>query len=276
MRVARFTLGSTRRAIAEFTDTRELVVNLVRRDLKIRHRGTFLGLLWSLATPLMTVGLFYMIFKYILRASPAQDVRKVPFAVYFFVGLSLWNLFSTGMSGATGSILGSSYLLRKVYFPRAIIPLTAVLSAVVTFAFEFGVALVVTAITVGLPSWRIVWLPVILLVVLLFTYGVGLLLSALVVTFRDIVHFVGILMQVWFWGTPILYSLSFVKTHPAFVTLLKLNPMTGPVVGLRNVVLLERPPPIGLLAYDFAVGVVALLIGAIVFQRRQKMFPELV
>jgi ABC-type polysaccharide/polyol phosphate export permease len=267
---------TTQRAIAEYAGTRELVVNLVRRDLKIRHRGTFLGMVWSLATPLLTVGLFYMIFKYILRASPVQDVRKVPFAVYLFVGISLWNLFAVGMGGATGSVLGSAYLLRKVYFPRAILPLTAVLSALVTFVFEFGVALIAATVTVGPPGWRIVWVPVLLLLTLMFTYGVGLFLSALAVTFRDIVHFVNILTQVWFWGTPILYSLSYIATHPAFVFILKLNPMTGPVLGLRDVILLGRPPPINILAYDFVVGVASLVIGWTVFERRQRMFPELV
>ncbi|HEX3540490.1 MAG TPA: ABC transporter permease [Acidimicrobiales bacterium] len=253
-----------------------MVVNLVRRDLKVRHRGTFLGMLWSLTTPLMMVGLFYVVFKYILHASSIKDVRSVPFVVYLFCGLAVWNLFSVGLSGATGSILGSSYLLRKVYFPRAILPLTSVLSALVTFAFEFGVALVAAIISVGIPSWRIIWVPLLVLMVCYFTYGMGLLLAALAVSFRDVVHFVGILLQVWFWGTPILYSLQFVDNHPGFQFLLKLNPMTGLVVGFRNVVLLNHPPSVPLLAYDLLASTVVFVVGAVVFNHGQRMFPELV
>jgi lipopolysaccharide transport system permease protein len=253
-----------------------MVLNLVRRDLKVRHRGTFLGMLWSLTTPLMMVGLFYVVFKYILHASSIKDVRAVPFVVYLFCGLAVWNLFAVGLSGATGSILGSSYLLRKVYFPRAILPLTSVLSALVTFAFEFGVALAAGLITVGLPSWRFIWVPFLVLMVCFFTYGLGLLLAALAVTFRDIAHFVNILLQIWFWGTPILYSLQFVDNHPGFQFLLKLNPMTGMVIGVRNVVLLNRPPSVPLLAYDLGISALIFVLGAFVFNRRQAMFPELV
>jgi ABC-type polysaccharide/polyol phosphate export permease len=274
--VAKTIRSSPHDVVAEYLATRELVVNLVRRDLKIRHRGTFLGMLWSLTTPLMMVGLYYVVFKYILHASSVKDVRSVPFAVYLFVGLSIWNFFAVAITGATGSILGSAYLLRKVYFPRAILPLTSILSALVTFAFEFGVALVAALVTMGLPSWRIIWLPVLLLIVCLFTYGLGLFLSAIAVTFRDVVHFVNILIQIWFWGTPVLYSLQFVDNHPTFLILLKLNPLTGPVVGLRNIVLLNRPPSVPLLAYDVALSLVILAIGACVFRRGQRMFPELV
>jgi ABC-type polysaccharide/polyol phosphate export permease len=110
----------------------------------------------------------------------------------------------------------------------------------------------------------------------MFTYGLGLLLSALAVTFRDIVHFVNIVLQIWFWGTPILYSLQYVDNHPGFQVLLKLNPMTGPVVGLRNVVLLNRPPSVPLLAYDLFISLAFLAVGGLVFRRSQRMFPELV
>src|SRR5207248_4328111 len=124
-----------------------LTFNLVRRDLKVRHRGTFLGMLWSLTTPLLLVGLYYMIFKYILRASPAQDVARpdhhaIPFAIYFFCGLTLWNFFNNSVGAATGSVIGSGYLLRKVYFPRSILPFSAVLSILVTFGFVLAVLLV--------------------------------------------------------------------------------------------------------------------------------------
>ena len=260
---------------------RELTFSLVRRDLKVRHRGTFLGMLWSLTTPLLVVGLYYFVFKFVLQASPAADAPRpdghnVPFAIYFFAALTIWNLFSTSVSSSTGSVVGSAYLLRKVYFPRAILPLSAVLSSLVTFAFEFAVLVVATLAVVGLPSAHLLWVPVIVLIVAILAYGLALLVSAVTVFLRDVEHFIGILIQLWFWGTPIIYSLQYVSKRPGFVRLLELNPMTGVAVSFRNVTVLNRPPEFAMLAYDLAFGVVALVVGAVVFRRWQRLFPEIV
>jgi lipopolysaccharide transport system permease protein len=268
-------------AIVEVFEARELVTSLVRRDLKVRHRGTFLGMLWSLTTPLLVVALYYLVFKYIIQASPATDAARpdghvVPFAIYFFAGLTIWNLFSTSVNTSTGSVVGSSYLLRKVYFPRAILPLAAVLSSLITFCFEFAVLLVATLFTAGLPSLQLLWVPVIVAVVLVIAYGLALLVSAVTVFLRDVEHFIGIFMQLWFWGTPIIYSLDYVAKRPGFVRILELNPLTGVAVSFRNVTVLNRGPELGLLAYDFAFGVVVLLLGSFVFRRWQRLFPEIV
>ncbi len=260
---------------------RELTFSLVRRDLKVRHRGTFLGMLWSLTTPLLVVGLYYLVFKFVLQASPATDAPRpdgnaVPFAIYFFAALTIWNLFSTSVNTSTGSVVGSAYLLRKVYFPRAILPLSTVLSSLVTFGFEFAVLMMATLVTVGVPSVHLLWVPVIVAIVAVFAYGLALFVSAITVFLRDVEHFIGILMQLWFWGTPIIYSLQYVAKRPGFVRLLELNPMTGVAVSFRNVTVLNRPPELGLLAYDLAFGLMVLLIGSFVFRRWQRLFPEIV
>ena len=268
-------------ALKELVGARELTANLVRRDLKVRHRGTFLGMLWSLATPLLIVALYYFVFKLVFRASPADDVARpdgndVPFAVYFFCGLTLWNLFATSVGASTSSIIGSGYLLQKVYFPRAILPLSAVLSAVVTFGFEFAVLLVAVLVVVGPPSLLVLWVPVILAVTLVLCFGMALLLSTVTVFLRDVAHFVGVFLQVWFWGTPIIYSLGFVAERPGIVRALELNPLTGLIVSFRNVVVLDHGPDFGLLAYDAAVALAVLALGAWAFGRHQRVFSEVV
>jgi ABC-2 type transport system permease protein len=265
-----------RRSFDELLGARELIVNLVRRDLKVRHRYTAFGMLWSLATPLMLVGMYYFIFNYVMRASPAPDAKDVPFALYFFCGLTLWNLLNTSVGAATGSVIGSGYLLRKVYFPREILPLTSVLSSLVTFGFEFAVLLVAVLLFVGPPGLAVLWLPLIVLIVAVFAYGIALFLSAATVFFRDIQHFIGIFMQLWFWGTPIIYSLGFVADRPGFARLLKLNPMTGPVVGFRDALLLDKAVDAKLLGYSAAVAVIALVVGLLTFHRKQRMFSEMV
>ncbi|HVM15135.1 MAG TPA: ABC transporter permease [Egibacteraceae bacterium] len=269
-------------AVAEVWAARELTGNLVRRDLKVRHRGTFLGMLWSLTTPLLIVALYYCIFKFLFRGALAQDVSRpdghdVPFAVYFFCGLTIWNLFASGVSASTGSVIESGYLLNKVYFPRAILPIASVLSALVTFVFEFAVLAIITLITVGPPSVYVLWVPVIVAVVLLQAVGLALLLSAVTVYLRDMVHFIGLLMQVWFWSTPVIYSLIWLADgSPRVAKLVKANPMTGTVVSFRNVVVLNHPPPLRLLAYGAACAVVMLVIGTTVFARSQRRFSEIV
>lgn len=270
-------------ALRELFAARELLANLTRRDLKVRHRGTFLGLLWSLATPLVTVGLYYFVFTIIFRTTPVSDLARpdgndVPFAVYFFCGLTLWNFFGTSVASSTSSITGSGYLLNKVYFPRSVLPLSSVLSSLVTFGFEISVLLIVSLAVVGAPSLHLLWVPVILLVVGAFAVGVGLLLSAATVFLRDVAHFIGLLLQVWFWATPVIYSLGFVSSRsgPGVIRLLELNPLTGAVISFRNVVVLNHPPDFSLLAYDAVVGIVALAIGAYVFQRCQRLFSEMV
>jgi len=267
--------------LRELAGARELTGNLVRRDLKVRHRGTFLGMLWSLTTPLLIVGLYYFVFKLLFKASPATDAVRpdgndVPFAVYFFAGLTLWNLFSSSVLTSATSVTSSGYLLNKVYFPRAILPLSTVLSSLVTFGFEICVLLVVTVAVVGPPSLQLLWAPVIVAVVVALAFGLALLVSAINVFLRDMAHFLAVLVQLWFWGTPIIYSLGFVANREDLLTLLRLNPLTGVVVSFRNVVVLDRGPDFKLLAYDAACAVVALAVGAAVFRRSQKTFSEIV
>lgn len=274
-------LTRVRRAVGEVFAARELTSNLVRRDLKVRHRGSFLGMLWSLTTPVLVVSLYYVVFRFILRVQPAADVARpdghaVPFAVYFFCGLTLWNLFANSLLSGAGSVTGSGYLLRKVYFPRAILPLSTVLAALVTFAFELAVLLVVGLITVGLPSFHLLWAPLIVLEVAVLAYGFTLLLAAVTVFLRDVAHFIGVFMQMWFWGTPVIYSLRYVGDHPGLVRLLKLNPLTGPVVSFRNVVVLNHAPDFKLLAYSGAWALVMAAFGGWIFHRWQRLFAEIV
>lgn len=275
-------LTRMRRAIREVFAARELTFNLVRRDLKVRHRGSFLGMLWSLATPVLVVALYYVVFRYILRVAPAADVARpdghdVPFAIYFFGGLTLWNLFSNSLLAGAGSVTGSGYLLRKVYFPRAILPLSAVLAALVTFGFEVAVLLVVSLVVVGPPSLHLLWVPVIVAEVAVLAYGFTLLLSAVTVFLRDVAHFIGVFMQIWFWGTPVIYSLRWIgDDHAGVVRTLKLNPLTGPVVSFRNVVLLNHAPSFKLLAYSGVWAVIMAVVGGWIFHRWQRLFSEIV
>jgi ABC-type polysaccharide/polyol phosphate export permease len=151
-----------------------------------------------------------------------------------------------------------------------------VLSAFVTFLWEFGVALIVVVVVVGIPSWHIVFVPLIVLVAMLLAFGIGLLLSTAAVFFRDVQHFIGIFMQMWFWGTPIIYSLNLLEHRPTFLNIVQLNPMTGVVVSLRNVLLMDAAPDWKLLGYGAVVGLVLVVVGFAVFRRNERLFAEMI
>jgi lipopolysaccharide transport system permease protein len=265
-----------RPAVNEYRAARELLRNLVRRDLKVQHRGTALGALWSLITPILTVLVYTFVFTVIMPASPVRDAGNVPFAVYLFVGLTIWNLMSNSVVTGTGSVVGSGYLLSKVYFRREILPLTAIISALVTFCWEFGVALVVSLVFVGLPSWQVIFVPVIVLITVVLAFGLSLLLSTAAVFFRDVQHFIGIAMQIWFWGTPVIYSLNLLESRPQLLNIVQLNPMAGVLVSLRNVLLLDTGPDWKLLGYTAVVAVVLVVVGLAVFRRNEKLFAEMI
>ncbi len=238
-------------------------------------------MMWSLTTPLLYVALYYFIFRFVFDAKAVGDAVRpdghaVPFALYFFGGLVIWNLFSTAVGTSTESVTGSGYLLSKVYFPRAVLPLSTVLSATVTFGFELAVLFVATLLFAGLPSFHLLWLPVIVGVVVVLSSGLALLLSGVTVFLRDVAHFVSVFLQLWFWGTPIIYSMDFVADRAWLLRLLELNPMTGVVVSFRNVVMLNRSPDFDLLGYDALAALVALAVGATLFSRWQRTFAEIV
>jgi lipopolysaccharide transport system permease protein len=275
-RVPRPPRSNVKSTLQEYRAARQLLLNLVRRDLKIQHRGTVLGALWSLITPLLQVGVYTFVFTVIMPASPVRDAGNAPFAVYLFIGLTIWNLFQNGVISGTGSVLNSGYLLQKVYFRREILPLTSVLSATVTFLWEFGVALVVTIIFVGFPGWQIVYVPLIVLVTVVLAFGFAALLATAAVFFRDVQHFIGIAMQLWFWATPVIYSLNILETRPNLMNIIQLNPMAGILVSLRNVLIMHASPDWKLLGYAAVVAVVFCVVGLAVFRRNERVFAEMI
>ena len=156
------------------------------------------------------------------------------------------------------------------------LPLTAVLSASVGFAFEFVVLMGLIGLTVGPPNLQILWLPVILLVIVTFSFGLGLLLAAATVFVRDLGELVSLVLRLWMLATPVVFSLELIADQPTLTRIIEANPLTGPIISFRNVVLLNTAPDFGLLAYGAVVSVAVLGIGWWVFHRWQRLFPELV
>lgn len=182
---------------------RELLGLLVRREIKARYKDSSLGLVWSLLRPLTQLLIYYVALGKFLGAE-----RSIPdFAIFVFTGLTIWGLFSEVLSGSTTSIVSNSGLIKKVYLPREIFPLAAVGSALFNFAVQLGI-LVLATIALGKTPLHVqlAYLPAALIVVLLFSFSLGLMLSAVNVYLRDFQHLVDVMLLVLFWASPIVYS----------------------------------------------------------------------
>ena len=264
-------------SLREVAESRSLLSQMVRRDLTTKHAGSVLGFFWSLLTPALTVAGYGTVF-FLFDFRPTKgEFRDVPFALFFFGGLVLWNVFNAGLAGGAGSVVDSGFLVRKIYFPRELLPLSVVLAGLVTFAFEFAV-LVVFAVLLGHPpTWTIVLgLPIVAIVAVM-AYGCGLFLAAATVYFRDVQHFIAVLLQLLFWASPIIYDLSFVQDrHPAAADVLLLNPVTPCVIAFREAVLIGEVPGPWRLLYSALCAVVALVVGSIYFNRQERRMAEIV
>ncbi len=265
----------------------ELLVGMVRKELKIKYKNSVLGFAWSLLNPLLYLVVFYVAFEVFLKSgTPA-------FPIWLLSGLLVWNLFSMGLAGATGSVVGNAGLVKKVSFPREILPLAAVGSALVHFFLQTLVLFAVLA----LVRWDVAWsymplLPVALVVLLVLTGALGILLSAINVYLRDTQHFLELALLAWFWMTPIVYPFMTVGKRGGWSTKVwMLNPVTPVVLMFQRAIYAKmdntRTNPatpllphwsywgyVGYLGYALAVGLIVIVLGVWVFGRSEANFAE--
>ncbi len=260
--------------LAELAATRELLVNLTLRELRGKYKRSVLGWTWSLLNPLATMAIFTVVFANFLKVNPPQgDPSGLHvFALFLLCGLLPWNFLSNGISGSMGALLGNSNLIKKVYFPREVLVFASVASWVVSLLIEMAV-LAVALVAFG--NFVLPWLvPVLALVVVqtAFVVGLGLMFSVLNVYFRDVQHFIGILLQLWFYATPIVYPISVVPENVRFVY--GLNPMVRFVEAYRDCLYDLRSPPLLDWAYLIAVAAITLAIGWSVFTKLEPKLAE--
>ena len=264
--------------LAELWRYRELVRNLVIRDLKVRYKNSVLGIAWSWINPLLMMLVFTFIFGE-LGFGP-QNIQH--YSVYFLAGILPWNMFSASVVGATASIVGNSYLIKKVYFPREVLPLTVVLSSTVNFVISLPVFFAV-ALILGVPltPWMLL-VPVVLLVQMIFSVGIGLILATLNVYYRDTQIIMEVLMLAWFFLTPIIWdarSLPAVKVifgMPLSIQRLVyiLNPMASIIASYRDTMYWGVQPALDFFLRSAATAAVILVLGYAVFHRFSASFAE--
>ena len=248
----------------------ELLYFLVWRDIKVRYKQTALGAAWAIIQPFCTMVVFSLFFGRLARV-PSDGV---PYPIFSYAALVPWTFFATGLSQASNSLVGSSNLVKKVYFPRLTIPISTVLSGVIDFVLAFVVLLGMMIYYGIYPTSNIVWLPALLLLALVTSLGVGLWLAALNVQFRDVKYIVPFLTQFWMFATPIAYP-STLLSEP-WRTLYGINPMVGVVEGFRWALLGTDTRPGPIIAASAAAALLLLVSGAYYFRRMEKSFADLV
>jgi len=242
---------------------RELLYFFVWRDVKVRYKQTVIGVAWVVLQPLMTMGVFTLFFGRLAKL-PSNGL---PYPVFYFAALVPWTYFSTALQSCTSVVVANQHVITKVYFPRLVLPLSAVVSGLVDFAIGFVVLLVVTAIYGIKPTLAALWLPVLLLLAVLTALGVGLWMSALNALYRDVHYVVPFLVQFWMFASPVAYPSSLVPQRWRW--LYGLNPMAGVIDGFRWALTGHGVAP-GLLMLASASAVMVVLLGGLFFFQRME------
>jgi lipopolysaccharide transport system permease protein len=255
--------------LAEVWSNRELLYFLTWRDIKIRYKQTALGAIWAIIQPLFPMLIFTLFFGRLAKI-PSDGI---PYSIFAYAGLLPWTYFASAVGNSSNSIVGSSNLISRVYFPRTIIPASAVLASLLDFAIAFVLLaglMVWHRIPLTIATLMLIPLTVVLTVIAL---GVGMLFSGWTVKYRDIRFALPFLIQVWMFATPVIYPASLVPQKWRWA--LGVNPITGIVEGFRSA-LFGRPFAWDFLAYSAVFALVMLIYSAYSFRRLERLFADLI
>jgi len=243
-----------------------LIYNLVLRDLKVKYKGSTLGFLWSLLNPLLMLVVYTVAFKYVMK------FKVENFTVFLFSALMPWTFLSSALSMGSVSITENSNLVKKVYFPREVLPLSVVLVNLFHFFLTFVVLIPALIFFDIYPNFTFLFLLVLIFIQTLFVLGLVLIFSALNVYYRDTRHFLEVMLQLWFWVTPIIWSIDLIPEKFRYLTYL--NPFTPFVTAYRDVILRNTMPSLLTVTAVIVLGILVFLLGAAVFQKKQRRFAE--
>ena len=258
--------------LRELWSYRELLYFLTWRDVLVRYKQAVLGVAWAILQPLLTMVVFTVVFNKALGVqSPDSDV---PYAVFSFAGLLPWQFFAGALSRSGVSLVGNANLLTKVYFPRLVIPISAVLAGIVDLGISFVVLIGLMAAYGIAPTWQIVLLPLFVVLAVATALSVSLWLSALNVLYRDVQYVIPFLVQLWMFVSPVIYPISAIPEGPLRVAF-ALNPMTGVIGGFRWALLGQQFPG-GYMWVSLAVVAVLLVGGLFYFKRMERVFADVV
>jgi lipopolysaccharide transport system permease protein len=257
--------------LREFWRYRELLYFLTWRDIKVRYKQTVLGAAWAVLQPLAMMVVFSLFFGRVTNVSTGN----VEYPIFVLCGLLPWFFVSNSISSAAQSIVGNQTLVTKIYFPRLIIPTSAVSAGLVDFGIGLGLLAPMMVYYAVAPSWQLLWLPVLIAGLVLLAVGVGTLLSALTVAYRDFRHIVPFMVQLWMFATPAIYLDSAESFGPTWQALLPLNPAFGLIANFRAAAL-GAEMNWQALSVSLAVTAVILAVAFVYFRRVERSFADII
>jgi len=256
--------------LKELADYRELLYFLVWREIKVRYKQTLIGAGWALVQPVATMVIFSLFFGRLAKIPSGG----LPYPLFFYTALLPWTYFAGALSGATSSVVENQRVITKVYFPRVLLPLSAVFSGLVDFAIAFVLLIGMAVYYRVTPGPWLAFVPVFLLLAMLTAFGAGLWLAGLNALYRDVRYVVPFLVQFWLFASPVAYPSSLVPER--WRAIYGLNPMAGVIDGFRWAVTGQNPPSAGLVAVSAAAVIVMLVAGLWYFRRMEATVADVV
>jgi lipopolysaccharide transport system permease protein len=257
--------------LRELWEYRELLYFLTWRDIKVRYKQTVLGVSWAIIQPFFTMVVFDLFFGRLAKM-PSDGI---PYPIFSYAALVPWAFFASGLTQSSSSLVGSANLIKKIYFPRLIVPISSVLVPMVDLVLAFTVLMGMMFIYGISPTINVIFLPLLILLALITSLGVGLWFSTMNVQFRDMRYIIPFITQFWMFATPIVYPSSLIE-DAKLRTLYGINPMAGVVEGFRWALLGANSGPGPMIIVSTSVAVLILVSGMFYFRRMEKTFADVV
>ncbi len=255
--------------IKELWHYRDLLYFLVVRAIKAKYAQSVLGVGWAILQPLVNTLVFTVIFGKLAKL----DSDGVPYILFSFAAMIPWTYFSNILTESSNSLVSNRNMLSKVYFPRLVLPLSAVFSKLLDFSIGFIVMIGLFIFYRFIPSWNILFFPVLLAILVMTSLGAGMILSAMAVQYRDVQYAMGFLVRLLMYAVPVVYSISIIPEE--YLYLYALNPMVGVIEGMRAAFLGTKPMPWDLIGIGAGVSVLLFLFGAFYFRKMEKTFADI-
>lgn len=261
------------KALREIYEYRQMIYSLVQRELRGRYKGSVLGFLWTFINPLLQLLVYTLVFSVIMRAG----IDK--YYLFLFVALVPWIFFSASLTGGASSVMTSQDMVKKIYFPREVLPISYVTSAFINMVLSFVVVFAVLIVSgYGINPVALLYMPIVMLVEYCLALGIAMLSSALTVYFRDLQYILGIIAMAWQFLTPVMYSQEMVETqlagHEILLKIWNLNPATPIINAYRQILYYKQVPEVSTLWSATILGVAVCVIGCISFRKLQRGFAE--
>lgn len=254
------------KVFTELYNYRELLKTNIKKEIRGKYKGSWLGILWTFLNPLLMLAVYALVFPYILR------VNVENYTIFMIVALIPWNFFTTAVQTGTGSVVANGNILKKVYFPREIIPISTTTSQLVNFLITCLIMVAFILFSGVGFSLHILLFPLLVLIQYILTLGITFVLSALTVFAQDVSHFVSVIIMLGFYATPIVYQASMLPEK--FQIFLKINPMAQLVEAYRSILYYHQMPDMFMLTVWGIGSVIVLVLGYLIFKKLERSFVE--